>query len=1076
MSTPLHSRRRGPLSWALLLLTALLFGSRPSQAQVDTYMFAHSTGTFTPVTGGTPVANIQADDVLSATIPIPFSFVFDGTAYTSCKVSSNGWLTFNPTTTSNNLSNNLATGPATERPRVAPFWDDLNGTGGTASYTTTGTAPNRVFTFEWLNWYRFGNTGGPSFSMQVQLVETSNVVRFVYRQETAAISGASTSIGLAGVGTGTGSFLSLSDATTTPTVSSTVETTSIAALPATGQVYSFTPMAPALCPTPRNLATTAVTATSASISFGVTNTTPGPFTILYGPTGFNPAQPSSATNVYATVTSTGTTATLTGLTPQTGYQFYVTQNCGGANGNSAISNAGAFSTNPNPAVNDECTSAAPLPVTASCSTQTTGTVFGSTQSLAPATGCGGTVANDVWYSFTASASAQQLTTSAQFFGFYDLRSGTCATSTSVTCGALGSATAPRQVVVSGLTAGQTYYLRIYSTSTTPPPVASSSFTLCLTAVLNYCNTGLGGSCGGSDITAVSIAGTPLNATGLTCTATAGQAYTAYPGTGANTATLQSGVPYQLSVTVQPGSIVSLWIDYNRNLAFEANEYTQIATATTGTAPTVVTINIPTNAVQGTTGLRIRSRGAGNPNGPTDACTSFGTGETKDFTVTIGAPAACPTASNVSMGSITSNSAALTFTASGAATSYTLTVTPQNGTPSTSTVTASPVSLTGLTPNTTYTVALVSNCGGGTTSPAVTLTFTTTPLPATNDECTTAVVLPVNATCTSPTTGTVLGATQSLAPTTGCFGTTANDVWYSFVATSNSHTITFTPQFAGVFNVRSGPCATSTSLFCANAAGGAATSNTVGSLTPGQTYFLRVYASTNTQPTAASSSFTLCIVPGPTTPANDDCAGAINVPVQFGTCVGQTSADNSAATGSTGVPTPACASYQGGDLWFMVTVPASGSVTVETVPPTAGSPITDTGLSVYSGACANLTELDCDDDSSPNGFYSLISITGRTPGEVLYIRVWAFGNSATGLLAVCVTTPSNCAPPSGPTATNTTNTTAQLNWIAPTGAPAGVTYELQYGLQGFTLGSGTAVNGITGTSYQLTNLQANTNYC
>ena len=334
-----------PKRWTgLLALAALLLASRPGQAQVDTYTFAPSTGAFTPLVGGTNVSTIQTDDALSGTLPLGFSFVFDGTVYSSCKVSSNGWLTFNTAATNNSLTNDLATGDVTERPRVGPYWDDLNGSSGTASYLTSGTAPNRTFTFEWLNWYRYGNAGGPSFSMQAQLVEGSNVVRFVYRLETAPISNAGASIGLSGVGTGPSSFLSLGDASATPPVSSTVETTGIATLPATGQVYTFTPPAPGTCPTPRTLAVTATTATSATVSYSVTNAAPGPFTIVYGPTGFNPALPASATNVYFTATSATTTATLTGLTASTPYQFYVTQNCGGTNGNSSRSNAGTFMT------------------------------------------------------------------------------------------------------------------------------------------------------------------------------------------------------------------------------------------------------------------------------------------------------------------------------------------------------------------------------------------------------------------------------------------------------------------------------------------------------------------------------------------------------------------------------------------------------------------------------------------------------------------------------------------------------------------------------------------------------------
>ena len=339
------SNRNGPLGWALLILVGLLLSGHSGRAQtVDTYTFAPSTSPFVPLPAtATAVSSIQADDALSASLPLGFSFIFDGTPFTSCSVSSNGWLSFNPAAAGNSLTNDLATGTASERPRVAPFWDDLNGSTGSASYLTTGTAPNRVFTFEWLNWYRYTNTG-PSFSMQVQLLEGSNVVRFVYRQEANPLSGASVSIGLSGVGSGLNSFLSLSDATASPTASTSTETNSVSTLPATNQCYTFTPPPPAACPTPRNLAATALTATSSQVSWTVL-TGSGPFTVQYGPTGFNPALPSSATNAYAVVSAaTGNSTTLSGLTASTGYQFYITQNCGGTNGNSNRSTAGTFQT------------------------------------------------------------------------------------------------------------------------------------------------------------------------------------------------------------------------------------------------------------------------------------------------------------------------------------------------------------------------------------------------------------------------------------------------------------------------------------------------------------------------------------------------------------------------------------------------------------------------------------------------------------------------------------------------------------------------------------------------------------
>lgn len=133
------------------------------------------------------------------------------------------------------------------------------------------------------------------------------------------------------------------------------------------------------------------------------------------------------------------------------------------------------------------------------------------------------------------------------------------------------------------------------------------------------------------------------------------------------------------------------------------------------------------------------------------------------------------------------------------------------------------------------------------------------------------------------------------------------------------------------------------------------------------------------------------------PANDNCSDAVALTAGgvfatnavVGTTVGAT---NSAP------PAPNCASFQGADVWYSVVVPASGSITIETNPNPTSS-ITDTGLAVYSGSCTSLTLVECDDDDSATGNFSLVALTGRTPGEVLYVNVWEFGGDVAGTFQV-----------------------------------------------------------------------------
>jgi hypothetical protein len=134
------------------------------------------------------------------------------------------------------------------------------------------------------------------------------------------------------------------------------------------------------------------------------------------------------------------------------------------------------------------------------------------------------------------------------------------------------------------------------------------------------------------------------------------------------------------------------------------------------------------------------------------------------------------------------------------------------------------------------------------------------------------------------------------------------------------------------------------------------------------------------------------------PVNDDCSNA--TVLTPGGVFGDNDVvgTNEFSSASTGAPAPGCALYSGGDVWYSAVVPASGSLTFEVNTNTGG--ITDGAGAVYSGTCGALVLVDCDDSSSatPND-QPLISVTGRTPGEVLYFRVWEYGNNSFGTFKV-----------------------------------------------------------------------------
>lgn len=138
------------------------------------------------------------------------------------------------------------------------------------------------------------------------------------------------------------------------------------------------------------------------------------------------------------------------------------------------------------------------------------------------------------------------------------------------------------------------------------------------------------------------------------------------------------------------------------------------------------------------------------------------------------------------------------------------------------------------------------------------------------------------------------------------------------------------------------------------------------------------------------------------PTNDICLDAISLVVDPDVCSNILTSNNNCASDSGETP-PTCASYSGGDIWFTVVVPASGEISIETSLIAGG--FADSGMSIYNGTCGALTEIECDDDGSASGAFSLISLTGQTPSDVLFVRVWEFGNNLEGEFGICAWDPS-----------------------------------------------------------------------
>ena len=132
------------------------------------------------------------------------------------------------------------------------------------------------------------------------------------------------------------------------------------------------------------------------------------------------------------------------------------------------------------------------------------------------------------------------------------------------------------------------------------------------------------------------------------------------------------------------------------------------------------------------------------------------------------------------------------------------------------------------------------------------------------------------------------------------------------------------------------------------------------------------------------------------PANDNCSGAINLITGSIFSQNEITSANYGALAST-VPSPNCTGSIFLDVWYKVTIPSSGNITVETRQEPGG--LSDTGIALYSGSCTNLSFLQCDNDSGLDPFHAKITLTGRTPGEIIYVRVWDFGGNDFSLFRI-----------------------------------------------------------------------------
>lgn len=258
----------------------------------------------------------------------------------------------------------------------------------------------------------------------------------------------------------------------------------------------------------------------------------------------------------------------------------------------------------------------------------------------------------------------------------------------------------------------------------------------------------------------------------------------------------------------------------------------------------------------------------------------------------------------------------------------------------------------------------------------TICVTTPPVPA-NDDCANATILTVNLdlNCTTTASATTLGASVSGGQQCGDSG--CNDVWFSFVATGATHQLVF----EGIQNylakeVYSGDCSNLSMIYC-----DASQNFYLFNLTAGETYFVRTSTCGN-----YFENFTVCVGTPPPPPANDECSGAFDLPINLDlNCGNVASGTTSWATPSDGTLNCSPNDWANDDVWYTFT-PTTSSMSLNLT--------TVSGYAVegelYVGGCGgSLSFVKCVSSNTSNFLFNL------SVGQTHYLRIFNQGNFYAG---------------------------------------------------------------------------------
>ncbi|MFM1875724.1 MAG: hypothetical protein RL266_1461 [Bacteroidota bacterium] len=281
-------------------------------------------------------------------------------------------------------------------------------------------------------------------------------------------------------------------------------------------------------------------------------------------------------------------------------------------------------------------------------------------------------------------------------------------------------------------------------------------------------------------------------------------------------------------------------------------------------------------------------------------------------------------------------------------------------------------------------------GAGTGSFTISRTCAPAPVPPANDACANA----VNLNCLNTVNGTTVNAVSESTVGFGCT-TSSYGVWYKFTGDGNQTTISCDAGagFDHELTIVSGSCGTFTNIACVDDGLSGDVETYAFNTTNGTDYYVYVshYSSFGDDTDVGTFSISRTCAPPPPVPVNDLCSGALNL--DCGTTLSGTTVGSVSETGlSCGMSIyNVWYSFEGNG--FPVTI----SCTAE-----AGF---DHEIGIASGVCGSLTNIACRDIAFSGGTetYTLATTTVGTTYYV-YVGDWETGSTVTGSFTITRTCP------------------------------------------------------------------------